>query len=544
MVTLFLFYACGKEKKTHVSEGTRNQILHMGNGTEPQGLDPHIVTGVPEHRIISALLEGLVNENPRDLAPEPGTAESWTISEDQKTYVFHVRPNARWSNGEAVTAHDFVYSWKRLLSPGLGAEYAYQLFCLKNAERYYRGELKDFSEVGVRAVDDRTLRVCLSNPTPYFLSLLTHFSTFPVHQATIERFGKIDDRTSQWTRPGNFVGNGPFILQKWELNKIIVVEKNPHYWNADAVRLKEIHFHPIDNLLTEERMFRSGQLHITLSIPSEKIEGYRKNSPELLRITPYLGTYYYLINTQRRPFDDPRVRRAFAMSINRRQIVEKVTKGGQIPAYAFTPPNTRGYTPEAAIPYDIEGAKRLLAEAGYPDGKDFPQSELLYNTSEGHRKIAVAIQQMWKSGLNVSVTLANQDWKVYLNSRKNKDYDLARAGWIGDYPDPNTFLDMFVTDGGNNHTGWSNQTYDSLIAKAAQTIHQEKRYRIFQEAERILMEEAPIIPIYTYTSAFLIHPDVKGWYPNILDHHPYPYVYLSAGKSAGGTGNESENLTP
>ena len=245
--TLLGLFACGKDKQTNVSEGAKNQILHIGNGTEPQGLDPHIVTGVPEHYIITALLEGLVIENPVDLTPEPGVAESWTISGDRKTYVFKIRGNAGWSNGDPVTAHDFVYSWRRLLSPGLGAEYAYQLFYLKNAAKYYQGMLNDFGEVGVQAVDERTLEVTLAAPTPFFLSLLTHYSTFPVHRETIEKFGHIDSRTSKWTRPGNYVGNGPFILKKWELNKIIVVEKNPTYWNAGIVRLKEIHFHPIDN---------------------------------------------------------------------------------------------------------------------------------------------------------------------------------------------------------------------------------------------------------------------------------------------------------
>ncbi|MEE8398289.1 MAG: peptide ABC transporter substrate-binding protein [Desulfobacterales bacterium] len=502
--------------------------MHIGNGTEPQGLDPHIVTGIPEHNIISSLLEGLVNPNPVDLTPEPGAAESWTVSDDGSVYVFKIRQNAMWSNGDPVTAHDFVYSWMRLLSPGLGAEYAYQMFYLKNGKPFYEGELKDFREVGVKALDDHTLEVQLVAPTPFFLSLLAHYSTFPVHPKTIEAFGNIDSRTSQWTRPGNFVGNGPFLLKKWELNKVIVVEKNPAYWNAAIVRLNGIHFHPIDNQLTEERMFRSGQLHKTSTVPSEKIAGYRKNSPELIRISPYLGTYYYLINTLRKPFDDVRVRRALAMSINRKQIVEKVTKGGQLPAYAFTPPDTLGYTPEAAIPYDVEAARKLLAEAGYPGGKNFPGCELLYNTSEGHRKIAVAIQQMWKVALGVEITLVNQDWKVYLSTRKNRNYDISRGGWIGDYVDPNTFLDMFLTDGGNNFSGWSNAAYDDLIARAARTIDQEKRYALFQEAERIFLTEVPIIPIYTYTNTTLIHPDVKGWYPNILDQHPYPYVYLEA----------------
>lgn len=526
IVILIFFTSCGGEKKTNVSEGTQNQVLHMGNGTEPQGLDPHVVTGVPEFHIITALLEGLVTEDPKTLEPMPGAAESWTISEDNKTYVFKMREDAKWSNGDTVTAHDFVYSWKRLVSPGLASEYAYQLFYLKNAEKYYKGEIKDFNEVGVTAIDDKTLEVELNNPVPFFLSLLVHHSLFPVHKGNIEKFGNIDSRVSKWTLPGNFVGNGPFVLTKWELNKIVVVEKNPLYWNASIVRLNEIHFHPIDKEQTEERMFRSGQLHLTNTTPSEKIAVYKEKSPELISINPFLGTYYYLINTLKKPFDDPRVRKALAMSINRSQIVEKITKGGQIPAFAYTPPDTMGFTPEAAIPYDLEGARKLLAEAGYPDGENFPECELLYNTNDGHRKIAVAIQQMWNTALNVNITLMNQDWKVYLDSTRNQDFQIARASWIGDYPDPNTFLDMWLTDGGNNHTGWSNEAYDNLIARAAGTIDQKERYSYFQQAEKILADEVPIIPIYTYTRVLLIRPEVKGWYPNILDHHPYQYIYL------------------
>jgi oligopeptide transport system substrate-binding protein len=526
LAIIMSFHSCSDEKEVIGSKGASSQILHCGNGTEPQGLDPHIVTGIPEFHIIMALLEGLVTEDPKTIEPKPGAAESWTISEDQKTYVFKIRANAKWSNGDPVTAHDFVYSWKRLITPGLASEYAYQLFYLKNAEKYYKGEINDFNEVGVKAIDDKTLEVTLNNPVPFFLSLLYHHSLYPVHRGTIEKFGKIDSRVSKWTLPGNFVGNGPFVLKKWELNKIIVVEKNPLYWNASIVRLNEIHFYPVDNEQTEERMFRSGQLHLTETIPSEKIEVYKKKYPEQIKIDPFLGTYYYLINTLKKPFDDPRVRRALAMSINRKQIVEKITKGGQIPAYAFTPPDTMGFTAKSAISYDIEGARKLLAEAGYPDGKGFPECELIYNTNEGHQKIAVAIQQMWKNALNINITLSNQDWKVFLDNQRTMNFLISRASWIGDYPDPNTFMDMWVTNGGNNHTGWSNKTYDDLITKAARTIDKEERYECFQQAEKLLADEVPIIPIYTYTRVYLIRPEVKGWYPNILDHHPYQYVYL------------------
>ena len=281
ILSLMFIASCGGENKTNVSEGTKNQILHFGNMTEPQGLDPHVVTGIPEFHIIRALLQGLTTEDPRTCEPIPGMAESWTISDDRKTYVFKMREGAKWSNGDPVTASDFVYSWKRLVSPGLACEYAYQLFYLKNAEKYYNGEITDFNEVGVKAIDDKTLEIQLNNPVPFFLSLLYHHSMYPVHPETIEKFGKIDSRNSKWTLPGNFVGNGPFNLKKWELNKIIVAEKNPLYYDAHRVKLKEIHFYPVEQQQTEERMFRAGQLHLTAYVPTEKIDPTYKDIKDL-----------------------------------------------------------------------------------------------------------------------------------------------------------------------------------------------------------------------------------------------------------------------
>ena len=518
--------ACSPDFETNVESGTRNQILHIGNATEPQDLDPHIIVGAAESNIISALLEGLVDEHPDTLAPVPAVAESWHISDDLKSYTFKLRKDARWSNGDPVTAHDFVYSWERLLTPELAADYAYQLHIVKNAEAFNKGEISDFEQVGIKALNDSTLVVELNNPTAYFLSLLTHESTFPIHRKTIEKFGGIDERSTLWTRPENYVGNGPFILKEWALNRIVVVEKNPYYWDSQAVKLNAIYFYPIDNTTTEERMFRSGTLHVTYLVPEEKIQVYRKKNPDLLHIYPYLSTYYYGFNVTKAPFNDLRVRRAFSMSVNRQQIVEAIMKGGQIPAYAFTPPNTKGYYPQAKISFDIEQARKLMSAAGFPDGQGFPIVELMYNTSEGHRKIAVAIQQMWKQALGVNVTLVNQDWKVYLSRRNKLDYQIMRAGWVGDYPDPNTFLGMFITGVGNNNTGWSNSEYDQLITLAGETVDEAKRYAIFQEAEKILMDESPIIPLYTYTTKHLISTDVKGWSKNILDRYAYKRLYL------------------
>ncbi len=524
---LLLLASCGFDYETNVASGLRQGILHIGNGDEPQELDPHIVTGNIEAKLCLALLEGLLALHPEDLRLIPGVARSWQEGEDGKTYVFHLREDAKWSNGDPVTAGDFVYSWRRALLPALGNNYAYMLYYLKNAERFHKGEIADFSEVGVTAPDDYTLRVELDNPTPFFLQLLTHHSYFPVHRATIEAFGSADERGTLWTRPGNHVGNGPFKLKEWVLNRSIVVEKNEHHWDADTVKLNQIVFYPIQNVTTEERMFRAGQLHLTQSAPVDKIEYYRKERPETLRIFPYFSTYYYMLNTGVPPLDRQKVRQALAMSIDRQQIVDKITKAGELPAFSYTPPDTNGYTARAQVEFDVERARALLAEAGYPDAEGLPSIELMYNTSEGHRRIAIAIQQMWKTNLNVDITLLNQDWKVYLDKRDAKDYQVARAGWIGDYLDPSTFLDMFTSSSGNNDTGWSSKRYDALIAQAGKTVDRDSRYALLQEAEALLMAELPIIPIYTYVSKSLVSPNVHGWHPNILDLHPYKYISLN-----------------
>ncbi|MBA4149701.1 MAG: peptide ABC transporter substrate-binding protein [Verrucomicrobia bacterium] len=528
--SLLVFLAtlgCGG-RQSRVEHGNQNQILHYGNGTEPQDLDPQIVTGVPEHHIIIALLEGLVMPHPKTLEPQPGVAETWKVSDDLKTYTFNLRKDAKWSNGDTLNAHDFVKSYQRMLTPTLAAEYSYMLHVMENAEDFNTGKIKDFSQVGVKALDDHTLQIQLNSPTPYFLSLLSHYSWFPVHLPTIEKHGAIYERGNRWTRPENYVGNGPFTLAQWKRNQVIVVKKSPTYWDANTVRLNEIHFYAIESDDTEERAFRSGQMHITQTVPLTKIEVYKKDNPHLIRIDPDLGTYYYRFNTRKAPLDDRRVRRALAMAIDRDSIVKNVTRGGQIPAHNFTPPETAGYTSDANVPYDIAGAKKLLAEAGYPDGKGLPPVEILFNTSEAHRTIAEAIQQMWNKELNVNARLVNQEWKVYLDSQQHGNYQISRAGWKGDYPDPNTFLDMWLTDGANNQTGWSNPEYDRLIQEAGRTADRDKRFDLFRKAEAILIDELPMLPIYFYTRVYLIHPSVQGWYPNILDNHPYKHVHLES----------------
>ena len=525
---LLLSTSCG-DSQTNVEKGNVNGTLYWGNGTEPQSLDPQIATGVPEHHIISALMEGLVLKDRKTLLPKPGVAESWDISDDGRVYTFKIRGNARWSNGDSLTANDFVWSWWRALQPALGNLYAYMLFPIENAQEYYEGALTDFSKVGAKALDENTLQVTLNHPTPYFLQLLDHYSLFPVHQETIEKFGAADERGTRWTYAGNLVGNGAFTLDEWEINRKILVKKNKNYWDSDNVDLNEIVFLPIDNMVTEERMFRAGQLHVTSSLPADKIATYREIDDSPMRISPYLGTYFYRINVDVPHLQDPRIRRALAMAIDRVNLVEKITKGGQIPAYAMTPPGTMGYYPESSLQYDPEQARKLLSDAGYPDGKDFPITEILYNTNEGHRKIAIAIQEMWKKNLNIDIQILNQEWKVYLDSESAGEYQISRAGWIGDYVDPNNFLDMFICEGGNNRTGWCNEEYDDLILKIAPATKSHKeRLEIFQKAETMLLDDMPVIPIYTYTSIQLIDSAVKNFDSNIMNHAYYKDIYLDS----------------
>ena len=527
-ITLIFLIGCS-ENISPVDSGLEQQIYHHGNGSEPQGIDPHIVTGVPEHHILISLCEGLTIPNPNPMGSDgyiPGTAESWIISDDGKEYIFKLNKNAKWSNGDPVTADDFVWSWKRILTASLGSQYPDMLYYLVGAYEYHNGEIDNFDEVGVKALDSHTLKVNLKNPTPFFIGLLSHYSTWPVHKETVLKHGDIDDRNGEWTRPGNFVCNGPFQLKTWELNNKIVVEKNPHYYDASMVRLNEIHYYPVSNVMTEDRMFRAGQLHLTSSMPTQKCPIYIEEKNPNLKIDPYMGTYFYRINTENETLSDVRVRKALAYSIDRQLLVDKVTQCGQIPAYSFTPPGSNGYQPSTEIPYDPVLAKQLLAEAGYSSDNPFPKLEILFNTNEGHRKVALAIQQMWQNELGIEVELVNQDWKVYLSREMVGDFQISRAGWIGDYEDPNTFLDLMRPNRGNNKTGWENMDFDALVEEANTINDQEKRYELLNEAEKILIDNMPIIPLYTYVRVYQLSPDVKGFNPHILDHHHPKFIYL------------------
>lgn len=493
-------------------------VLQVGNGAEVQELDPHIVTGVTEHRVLTALFEGLTDCDPSTLEPVPGVAERWEVSEDGLHYRFTLRKDARWSNGDPVTAEDFSYAWHRILSPALASEYAYMLYCLKNARAFNEGTITDFAEVGVCAVDLWTLDVFLDNPTPYFLSMQNHYAWFPVHRKTIEAHGRMDERGTRWTQPGHLISNGPFLLQAWLPNEILSVRKNPFYWDKAHVQLSGIDYLPIDNLQTEERAFRSGLIQLTSTIPLQRVESYRKKHPELLYLLPYYGSYFYRLNVTRPPFDNADVRKAFALSLDRQEIVDNVLKSGETAAFSYVPSGAGGYTCTHPLRFDVAEARSLLASAGYPSGRGFPPVEILYNTSEAHRIIAETVQRMWHDNLGVEVRLLNQDWKVYLSALNTLDYSISRSSWVGDVADPINFLECFQTDVGNNRTGWSSQHYDTLIKEAHRCVDKERRIALLQEAEAVLLDECPIVPVYFYTWKFLKAPELKGLTPNILGY--------------------------
>ncbi len=525
-----LFLAgCGK-RETPVSIGNREQIFHLGNLSEPTDLDPQIISSLQDFQIVIGLFEGLTAYNPSTAEPMPSLATHWEPSADAKTWTFHLRPEAKWSNGDPVTAHDFVWSYQRVLSPALGSEYAAMLFCLKNAREYLSGELTDFSQVGVKALDDHTLQLSLDYPVPYLPGMVAHCVWYPVNRDAILAHGAMDQRGTRWTRPGNLIGNGPFVLKEWSPNQVIILERNPLYWDNANVRLNAVHIYPIENSSTEEAAFRSGQLHATVTMPQAKIAVY-KNDPakrHLLKQYPQLATYFYRLNVARPPLDDARVRRALSMAIDRQQIIDAVARGDQLPAFSLTPPDTAGYTPPRVIQHDPEAARALLAEAGFPGGQGFPKMELLYNTSEGHRALAEALQQMWKKELGIEIGLYNQEAKVWNDTMREKNYDIARYAWIGDYLDPSTFLDLLTSENGNNQTNWANPEYDALVEQSRTAIDKEARFDLYRQAEAILMEESPIVPLYYYTNNQLQVPELKGFEGNLLDIHPFNRVYLEA----------------
>lgn len=486
------------------------------NGAEPKSLDPAIITGQAEGRLATTLFEGLTTRDEFGNVV-PGVAESWEISPDGKTYTFHLRNNAKWSNGDPVTAADFWGSWKRILEPATAAPYAEILFFIKGAEAYNKGELADFSKVGVKVIDPRTLQVELTNPVLYFPEVTAFTTYLPVHLPTVEKFGE------QWIMPKNIVSNGAYILNDWKINDRVEFEKNPLYWRADTVAFKRVDALSIAKAATAFNVYSTGGADLIIDkslIPPMLIKDL-KLRPDFHSFT-FLANYFYRFNVTRKPLDKILVRKALAAAINRDVIVERLTKAGEVPASSLTPAGLPGYVPPEGVSYNPEQARAWLKEAGYPGGKNFPRLSILYNKTELNEQIAVEIQAMWKNELGIYIELRNQEWATYLDSLDHLDYDIARSSWVGDYPDPNTFLDCFVTGRGNNRTGWSNLKYDRLIAEANAEVDPKKRLELFSQAETILVrDEAPIAPIYFFAGIMFYDANrLGGISGTLVDDHP------------------------
>ncbi len=573
------------------------------NETEVKSLDPAIVTGAPEGRIINSLFEGLVRWHPKTLEPLPGVAERWDISNDLTVFIFYLRKEARWSDGSPVTAGDFHYSLRRFLGPRTAAEYAYQGWYIKNAKRYSRGSngiepndlvevelnrpvnskntirgrllhgrlvsvensessnnrlfvveidgqeqrfyptedeqatekeppadgkwcrqvLLDFREVGVEVIDSQTLKITLENPTPYFLSLMGFYPMFPVNQKCVETYG-----SPQWTDSRNLVGNGPFQIQFRRIRDRIRLLRSETYWNRKEIQLGIVDALSIDAVTTAFNLYMTGKVDWVTEAPPPALRILLKEDPPRNDLSPsaWLSSYFYLINTTRKPLDDLRVRKALSLAIDREELVTKLLAAGEMPAFSLVPPGIAGYQPQASAPENADEARRLLAEAGYPQGKGFPRIDILYNTHEAHQSIAELIRKQWQQELGISVKTRNEEWASYLSSQRQKQYNICRRGWIGDYADPNTFLDMYVTNGEQNNTGWSSPEYDRLIEEARREQDSSKRMQMLAQAERLLMDDLPILPIYHYVSKNLVKPHVRGFYNNIQDFHPIWAIWI------------------
>jgi len=513
------------ESETQVEKATREGILIMGNANEPKGLDSQIVTGVLESNIMRALFEGLVSDHPsEDATAVLSGAERLEPDETATIWTVHLRPEAKWSDGKPVTAHDYLFSYERILSPSFAAKYADMLYFLKNADRFNKGEITDFSEVGVEVIDDLTLRLTLRGPTPYFPQILKHYTWNPVPKHVILKHGTMTQKGNQWSKLGNIVSNGPYQLKSWRLNDHLEVERNPHYWGADRVTLNGVRFLPINNSYTEARMFRDGQIHVTYTAPPEMVDLMLEKNPEVLRQEPYVGTMFIRCNTTRKPLDDVRVRRALNMAFRQDDLCNKIMRGF-IPAHGMTPPMA-GYDTPKAVTYDPEMARQLLAEAGFPGGKGFPRMKILIASRETAATVAQAIQAMWRQELGIEVEIENKEWTAYLAAMQDLDYDFASSGWIGDFLDPLTFLEMWTEGNGNNLTGWSSPKFEELLKKSHQEADPVARYALLREAEIVLTDESPTLLLAWYARNYLMHPSVEGWYPLLLDNHPYDVLRL------------------
>ena len=548
MSLLLLVSGCGKKQEIACIVGNQDvivggesgqelsptQVFRKNNGTEPGTLDPHRAEGVPASNVLRDLFEGLVMEDPSG-AYISGAAESWSLSEDAKTYVFKMRENGKWSNGDVVTAEDFVYGLRRSVDPATLSNYSSMLYPIKNARDIVLGK-RSSETLGVRANGPTTLIIELEGPTPYFLSLLTHSTTYATHRPSVEKFG------ARFTRPGNLVGNGAFKLEEWRVQSHIKLVRNTEYWDNKNTTLEEVYYYPIDDVNSSFKRYRAQELDFTETVLAEQLPWIRQCLPGDLKISPYFGSYYYGFNNTQPPFKNkPKLRTALSMAVDRNVITDIILGAGQIPAYSLVPSvktfkavpaNWSQWTQEQRN----QEAQRLYSEAGFSKEKPL-EVEILYNTSDNHKRIALAIAAMWKQTLGVKTTLRNQEWKVFLETRRLKQgTQVYRAGWIGDYDDPYTFSQLLHSENEMNHPGYSSEEYDELINLAATKNAGESRLDVLRQAEKTMLEDMPIIPIYFYVSQHLIKPQVSGLEGNVMDHHYSKYVRILKTEAANNNG--------
>lgn len=530
-----IFSACGNNDKAsdgnennqavaNEEEGKKDGVLDINIASEPDSIDPALNTSVDGAIMISHLFESLIrwdDDGEGNAVLKPGIAESWEVSDDGLTWTFKLR-DAKWSDGKEITADDFVYSWNRLVDPATGADYEYMLDMVKGY---------DEKKLDISAPDPKTFVVNLNVKCPYFEEICAFPAVMPVRKDIIEA-------NKTWTNsPETLVSNGAYKLEKWEHNSTLSMVKNPEYYDQDSVKAEKLAFHLQDDQNAIYASYRSGDLDFINSVPQEEIQ--KLLDTKELKIKPYVGTYFVCFNTEKEPFNDPKVRKAFSLAIDRNFIVNQVTGQGQEPATAYVPSGV--YDANGAEGDDfrtvggdyysindedyeknIEEAKKLMEEAGYKDGEGFPQIDYLYNTDENHKAIAEALQNMWQENLGVQVNLQNQDWNVFLKERKEGNYNIARHGWIADYNDPMSFIDMWLTGGGNNDAQYKNEEFDKYVKAAKATSDPDERMENMHKAEDILIGEDNVVaPLYFYNNSYMMKPNIQGLYYTPLGYFFY-----------------------
>jgi oligopeptide transport system substrate-binding protein len=501
-----------------------DQVVFRGNGEEPETLDPHLAVGVPSSHILRDLFEGLITESPAgDIIP--GAALRWNISRNARTYTFYLRRDLTWSNGDSLTAEDFVYSLRRAANPATAANSARMLLPIMNAREVLAGELP-VEELGVSLLDEFTLQITLTGPTPYFLGLLTNPIAYPVNRKNLEQYG------DQFSRPGNLVSNGAYVLAEWSPRVEIVLEKNPAFRESELTLVERVHYLPIADHSTEIQAFRAGQIDWTNQVPNNQFKWLQKNYPDELVVSPWMGSYFFGFNLTREPFvDNPSLRMALILAVDRQILTDKVAQFGEQPSYSLVPPGIEGYVPFSPEYADWtqeernHEARRLYEQAGYSEDRPL-RLVIRYNTSENHKKMALAVASMWKQVLGVNTTLVNEEFRVFLQNRAQKVLtQVFVAGWISDYNDPYSFLEMFRTGHGRNDYGYSNSTFDALLDQVGTERVRARRERLMFEAERVLMSDNVIIPLYTYVTKRLVSRQLKGWQNNVMDHHQTRHMF-------------------